>query len=119
LFLLLDAARRIAFIGMGKAWRRSHLKGDRRAPGGLPCLLRCDYRGEQGRQVLWACVADAGADATVAAVAETGTAVLDGSAGQGSRVVSFLPDRHVCVVRPDQVVGTVPEALARLTPTRR
>jgi len=44
--------------------------------------------------------------------------VLDGSACQGRRVVSLLPDRHVCVVRPDQVVGTVPEALARLTTTR-
>jgi L-lactate dehydrogenase complex protein LldG len=69
--------------------------------------------GEQGQQVLWACVADAGADATAVAVAvaETSAVVLDGS-GQGRRVVSLLPDRHVCVVRPDQVVGTVPEALA-------
>jgi L-lactate dehydrogenase complex protein LldG len=38
--------------------------------------------------------------------------MLDGSAGQGRRVISLLRDRHVCVARPDQVVGTVPEALA-------
>jgi L-lactate dehydrogenase complex protein LldG len=52
------------------------------------------------------------------AIAETGTIVLDGSAGQGRRVLSLLPDLHVCVVRVDQVVGSVPEALARLEATR-
>lgn len=53
-----------------------------------------------------------------AAVAETGTIALDGSAGQGRRAISLVPDRHVCVVRADQVVQTVPELLARLDPRR-
>jgi L-lactate dehydrogenase complex protein LldG len=52
------------------------------------------------------------------AIAETGTIVLDGSAGQGRRALSLVPDRHVVVVRADQVVQTVPEALARLDATR-
>jgi L-lactate dehydrogenase complex protein LldG len=52
------------------------------------------------------------------AIAETGTIVLDGGVGQGRRALSLLPDLHVCVVRTDQVVGTVPEAVARLHPTR-
>ena len=52
------------------------------------------------------------------AIAETGTIVLDGGPGQGRRVLSLLPDLHVCVVMTGQVVGTVPEALARLAPTR-
>jgi L-lactate dehydrogenase complex protein LldG len=52
------------------------------------------------------------------AIAETGTIVLDGGPGQGRRVLSLLPDLHVCVVMTAQVVGTVPEALARLSPTR-
>ena len=52
------------------------------------------------------------------AIAETGTIVLDGGSGQGRRAISLLPDLHVCVVISSQVVGTVPEALARLTPTR-
>ncbi|SCL23541.1 L-lactate dehydrogenase complex protein LldG [Micromonospora rhizosphaerae] len=56
--------------------------------------------------------------AAAVAVAETGTIVLDAAADQGRRVISLLPDLHVCVVRPDQVVATVPEAVARLTPGR-
>lgn len=53
------------------------------------------------------------------AVAETGTLVLDGSADQGRRRITLIPDHHVCVVRvPDQVVASVPLALGRLDPTR-
>ena len=56
--------------------------------------------------------------ACTVAVAETGTIVLDGSPDQGRRALSLVPDLHVLVVRADQVVATVPEAVARLTPTR-
>jgi len=52
------------------------------------------------------------------AVAETGTVVLDGGELSGRRIISLVPDLHVCVVRADQVVGSVPEGLARLDPTR-
>ncbi len=52
------------------------------------------------------------------AIAETGTIILDGGAGQGRRALSLLPDLHVCVVMTDRIVGSVPEALARLDPTR-
>lgn len=43
------------------------------------------------------------------AIAHTGTIVL-----QGSRRLTLLPDRLLCVIRKDQVVETVPEAFARL-----
>jgi L-lactate dehydrogenase complex protein LldG len=52
------------------------------------------------------------------AVAETGTLVLDGSAGQGRRVVSLIPDYHLCVVRVDQVVADVPQFVAAVDLTR-
>nr|WP_246852000.1 LUD domain-containing protein [Patulibacter sp. SYSU D01012] len=50
------------------------------------------------------------------AIAETGTIVLDHDADQGPRRLTLVPDRHVCVVRTDQVVADVDDAFAVLRP---
>lgn len=48
------------------------------------------------------------------AIAQTGTIILDAGAGQGRRVLSLLPDYHLCIVREDQIVELVPEGFAQI-----
>ena len=48
------------------------------------------------------------------AIAETGTIVL-----VGDRAMTLVPDLHVCVVRSEQIVETVPEAIELLAREQR
>lgn len=61
---------------------------------------------------------DAAVSACRLAIAETGTIVLDGGAGQGRRALSLVPDLLVVVVRIPGIVAGVPDALAALDAAR-
>jgi L-lactate dehydrogenase complex protein LldG len=50
------------------------------------------------------------------AIAQTGTIVLDGTGESGRRAITLVPDLHLCVVRSDQVVPAVPDAIAAVAP---
>jgi L-lactate dehydrogenase complex protein LldG len=57
--------------------------------------------------------ADGVLTACFCAVADSGTIVLHHSAAEGRRVLSLLPDWHLCILRASQVVETLPEYFDR------
>jgi L-lactate dehydrogenase complex protein LldG len=92
-----------------------HSPGDVVVAPGLPAEWRPDGAAEDdGRPAV--ALADHAATVTgvSVAVAETGTLILDGSPLCGRRALSLLPDCLVCVVEAAQVVGGVPEGLAKV-----
>lgn len=92
-------------------------------PPGAPVQWLAAYQGRILREPLAVADLDAPGVAVLTgcavAVARTGTLILDAGPDQGRRALTLVPDHHVCVVHSGQIVGGVPEALARLTdPTR-
>lgn len=111
-----EIASTVAAVLPDRGWR-ARLVVPPGLPGGwLPAGV--DVLTDDGLDVHSLDAADGVLTGAAVAVAETGTIVLDGSPDQGRRVLTLLPALHICVLRPAQVVGTVPEAIARLSPTR-
>jgi L-lactate dehydrogenase complex protein LldG len=48
------------------------------------------------------------------AIAETGTIVLDGVGASGRRALTLVPDYHLCVLRSENIVPSVPDGVAAL-----
>ncbi len=92
--------------GVPDEWRRG-VPPDVRQVGDEPPLTADELDGIDG--VLTGCRV---------AIAETGTLVLDAGPDQGRRLLSLVPDYCLAVVRPEQVVGGVPQAVAQLDPRR-
>lgn len=51
--------------------------------------------------------------AASAGIADSGTIVLHHGPSEGRRVISLLPDFHLCILRTSQIVETLPEYFAR------
>jgi len=96
-------------------------------PAGLPDELSDTLRGDDRHVVVDGApdvltadqldVLDAVVTGARVAIAVTGTIVLDAGPDQGRRALSLVPDRHIVLLHTDQIVESVPEGLARLTPT--
>jgi len=106
-----DAAGAVAAVLVDEGGRRIGIPRDldaRLRPAGVE-LVEDDALSPQELDEL-----DGALTTCAAACAVTGTIALDGGPGQGRRALTLLPDLHVCIVREDQIVETVPELVRRL-----
>ena len=105
-----------------EALRRSRSAAGRHR--GRPRCARCGPTGvelveDEGLSPRELDALDGALTTCAAGCAETGTIALDGGPGQGRRALSLVPDLHVCVIRADAIVESVPELIAALEPSAR
>lgn len=99
----MDVTSVVLPAGIDKAWRKAIEATDIEIRSDDPQLSNEELNST-----------DAVVTAAAVGIAETGTFVMDHRADQGRRALTLVPDRHICVVRADQIVTNVPEATARL-----
>lgn len=101
-----------AIAGCLAASGRKHLV----APEGLPAAWLApgfEWKIDRGLPAAEIERAEGVVTSSFCAVAESGTIVLHHSASEGRRVLTLLPDWHLCILRSSQVVETLPEYFAR------
>jgi L-lactate dehydrogenase complex protein LldG len=96
---------------------RLHSSGKRKfvAPPGLPSewlTAGLDWKIDHGLTHAEIEACDGVVTASFAGVADSGTIVLHHSASEGRRILTLLPDWHLCVLRTSQIVETLPEYFA-------
>jgi L-lactate dehydrogenase complex protein LldG len=88
-------------------------------PDGLPIAWRSDrfdWIPDRDLTVDVLNMVDGVMTAATVGVAVSGSIVLQHGPAEGRRVLTLLPDYHLCVIEAAQVVETLPEAFARLDP---
>jgi L-lactate dehydrogenase complex protein LldG len=91
-------------------------------PAGLPARWRpraVELIEDGGLTAAQLDAVDGAVTGCAAAIAETGTIVLDGSPICGRRLLTLVPDHHICIVLAGQIVELVPEAIAAVAPAVR
>lgn len=86
------------------------------APEGLPAAWRAagfEWEIDRGLSAAKVNQADGVVTAAFCGVADSGTIVLHHSPQEGRRVLTLVPDWHLCVLRASQIVETLPEYFAR------
>jgi L-lactate dehydrogenase complex protein LldG len=86
------------------------------APEGLPAewlISGCSWRVDHGLSYAEIEGAQGVVTAASAGVADSGTIVLHHGPAEGRRVLSLLPDCHLCILRTSQIVESLPEYFDR------
>lgn len=86
------------------------------APVGLPSewlTLGYDWRIDRGLSQDDVETADGVVTACFCGIADSGTIALHHGPEEGRRILTLLPDWHLCVLRQTQIVETLPEYFAR------
>jgi L-lactate dehydrogenase complex protein LldG len=86
------------------------------APAGLPAAWLAkgfDWKLDSGLTSAEIEKAEGVLTASFCAIADSGTIVLHHSATEGRRILTLLPDWHLCILYASQVVETLPEYFAR------